>query len=148
MKRTPRERRQPKGDYAVGYARPPEHTRFPHQKNPNRSGRPKKELSEFLHKALYRPVTLTENGKRQRMPSLAALMESLTRLAVRGDAKARRDLLEILKRYPNVVKRPRELRTITPDMSSQEASRIYAETLTPIPGMTDSVEELKFWDED
>src|SRR5918995_6734042 len=33
MKRTPRERRQPKGDYAVGYARPPEHTRFPYQKN-------------------------------------------------------------------------------------------------------------------
>lgn len=148
MKRTPRERRQPKGDYAVGYARPPEHTRFPHQKNPNRSGRPKKELSEFLHKALYRLVTLTENGKRRRIPSLAALVESLTRLAIRGDAKARRDLLEILKRYPDVVKRPRELRTITPDMSPQEAARIYAETLTAIPGVTHPDEELKFWDED
>ena len=38
MKSSHRAKRQPKGDYALGYARPPKHTRFPHQKNPNRDG--------------------------------------------------------------------------------------------------------------
>ena len=64
MKRSRREKRQPKGDYPVGYARPPEHTRFPHQKNLNRRGRRKKDFPQLLHEALYQ----TRAHDRKRTP--------------------------------------------------------------------------------
>ena len=70
MKRSRREKRQPKGDYPVGYARPPEHTRFPHQKNPNRRGRRKKDFAQLLHEALYQLVPTTGSGRRQRSRAL------------------------------------------------------------------------------
>ena len=135
--KSPRKRQQPKGDYPVGYARPPEHTRFPHQKNPNRNGRRKKDFAQLLHEALYRSVLATGNGRRRRMPRLAVFAENLAQWSCQGDARARRDLIALMNVFPHVVKPPRPYRKITPDMSLKEAAAAYAEMLTPIPGVID-----------
>jgi hypothetical protein len=145
MKRPRREKRQPKGDYPVGYARPPEHTRFPHQKNPNRRGRRKKDFAQLLHEALYRLVPTTGSGRRQRMPRLAVLVENLAQWSCQRDVAARRDLLRLMQAFPHAVKPPRELRLITPDMSVQEAAEAYAETLRAIPGLIEPDDELDLY---
>jgi len=137
MKSSHGAKRQPKGNYDVGYARPPKHTRFPHQKNPNRDGRRKKDFGQLLHDAFFRLVFATGKGRRRRMPRLAVFAENLAQLACQGDARARRDLITLVKAFPQAVKAPRELRKITSDMSPEEAAALYAETLTAIRGVTD-----------
>lgn len=143
MKSPRREKRHPKGDYPVGYARPPEHTRFPHQKNPNRGGRPKKDFAQLLHEALYRPVLAKENGRHRRMPRLAVFAENLAQRTCQGDARARRDLITLMKSFPHAIKPLRKLREITPDMTAKEAAAAYAETLAAIPGLVDPEEEFE-----
>ena len=52
-----------------------------------------------------------------------------------------------MKIFPHVVKPPRPLREITPDMSLRESAKIYAETLTAINGLIDPADECD-WNED
>lgn len=60
-------------DY-VGYRRPPKATRFTAGNSGNPNGRPKgsKNLSTLFAEELARTITLTENGKRKKMPKLRA----------------------------------------------------------------------------
>ena len=129
--------------YLVGYKRPPEHTRFKPGQSGNPRGRPrqKKGFAELLHERLFGTVTLRENGERRRMILADVIVRDLIHGAAKGDAKARRDLLELLKRYPRVAKRQRELREITPDMSTREAQKVYEETLEAIKGLDEPDDE-------
>jgi hypothetical protein len=77
-------------DDAVGYARPPQHTRF----EPGRSGNPKgrrkgsKNFTTLFSEELAQPVTLTENGKRRRMPKRQALAKQVINKALSNVSKA------------------------------------------------------------
>jgi hypothetical protein len=126
-------------EYKVGYKRPPQHTQFKPGQSGNPRGRPKqkKSLAELLQEILFRTVILKENGEPRRMMLIEVIANDLIHKAARGDAKARRDLLEILRRHPKVASPRMEIRQITDDMSPQEAADIYAATLTAIPGLTE-----------
>lgn len=132
-----------KPEYKVGYKRPPEQTRFKPGQSGNKRGRPrrKESFADLLQKILFRTVTLKENGEPRRMLVMEVIANDVIRKAAHGDAKARRDLLELLKRYPKVAKPEPEIRKITEDMSDQEAAEAYAATLTAIAGITDSENE-------
>src|SRR6516164_11142205 len=56
-----------KGDYEVGYRKPPRHTRFNKGQSGNPKGRPggAKNLSTLLSEALNEPVIVAENGGRR-----------------------------------------------------------------------------------
>ena len=134
-------------DYEVGYKRPPKHTQFKPGQSGNPKGRPKqiKSFADFLYDELFRMLALRENGERRRkMAAAEVIARGLVQGTARGDAKMRRDLLDLLKRYPRVAKRQAPLRLITPDMSPQEAAKVYAETLRSIPGLTEADHELDF----
>jgi hypothetical protein len=58
--------REQRGDYEVGYGKPPRHTRFAKGQSGNPRGRPRgaKNFNTLLEEALDEPVTVTENGGR------------------------------------------------------------------------------------
>jgi len=82
-------KRQPTGDYAVGYCRPPEHTRFkPGHKSCG--GRPRGSLNPrtTFDRAMKMKVPVRKGNKTQTMPALQAMLESHTLKAVQGDHRS------------------------------------------------------------
>jgi len=81
---------QPDADYEVGYGRPPRHSRFKPGQSGNPKGRPKgrKNISTILEETFYRPVTLTENGRKSKVPAIEAMLLGLLRKSLDGDLRA------------------------------------------------------------
>jgi len=81
--------------YAVGYGKPPSHSRFKPGASGNPNGRPKGSLNltTVLQKALRERVTITENGKRRKITKLEATMKQLTNKAATGDMRAMGQLI-------------------------------------------------------
>ncbi len=80
----------PKGDYEVGYGRPPKRGRFKPGQSGNPKGRPRgrKNVHTILEETLYKPVTITENGRKRKVPAIEALFLSLLRKSLDGDMRA------------------------------------------------------------
>lgn len=91
MDKTPeRPKQQPKGDYAVGYARPPVHSRAKKGQvlNPfGRNGKPKDEPDAF-DKARNRPSRVTIDGEVLQIPSEEAFYMLQMAKALAGDRHA------------------------------------------------------------
>jgi Family of unknown function (DUF5681) len=126
-------------NYEVGYKRPPRHTQFKPGESGNPNGRPKqkKSLPALLKEILFRRVSINENGKRRKVPYIEALVIKVAHMSVNGDPRARRDLLELIRRHPGAVKHLEPIRMIDDSMSPEEAAKAYAETLRAIPGLID-----------
>lgn len=84
----------------VGYARPPKSTRFQPGRSGNPKGRPKgsKNVKRLFDEELAKSVTLTENGKRRRMPKRQALTKQLVNKALTNDPKATALVLDQMRR--------------------------------------------------
>ena len=80
----------PHGEYPVGYGHPPQQTRFQPGRSGNPKGRPKgsKNFSTLFAEELAQPVSLTENGKRKKMPKRRALAKQVINKALSNDPKA------------------------------------------------------------
>ncbi|MEZ5996462.1 MAG: DUF5681 domain-containing protein [Hyphomonadaceae bacterium] len=87
---------QPDQDEAVGYCRPPKHTRFKPGQSGNPRGRPRKKLAlnDILEEAATTLVQVTVDGRVRRMPALKAIMMLEVRKALQGDGKASRFVLD------------------------------------------------------
>lgn len=86
---------QKKTTYAVGYGKPPEHSRFQPGQSGNPKGRPKGSLNlaTAVNRALREKVVITENGRRKSMTKLDVAVKGLVNRAVKGDARAMQQLL-------------------------------------------------------
>lgn len=84
--------REPRGEpnYAVGYGRPPENTRFKKGESGNSKGRPPKRrsLHAELEEELSRPIEVRERGRVRKVTKLRAMATNLVNKAVMGDQKA------------------------------------------------------------
>jgi hypothetical protein len=91
--------RDPDDDYAVGFGRPPRHTRFRPGVSGNPSGRPKgaKNLTTLVHEALNDPVLVAENGRRRKVSKREAIIKQLINRATQGDHKSTQMLLAIMQ---------------------------------------------------
>lgn len=80
----------PTGDYDVGYGRPPKRSRFQPGHSGNPKGRPKgrRNISTILEETLYRPVAITENGRKRKVPAIEAMLLGLLRKALDGELRA------------------------------------------------------------
>jgi hypothetical protein len=89
-----------KKDYEVGYGKPPVHTRFRKGQSGNPSGKPKKVWSEdeILLRDLSSKVPVTEGGKQRHMSKLEVVLKQQVKLAMKGDPKAVRIIIDAYRR--------------------------------------------------
>lgn len=95
-------KRQPTGDYPVGFAAPPEQHRFQKGKTGNPLGRPKdvKFMSpEDIEKILGGSVPVNHNGRVIKMPPFEVELRKLVQKALNKDLKAIDRLLKKFKKY-------------------------------------------------
>jgi hypothetical protein len=88
-----------KGDYEVGYGKPPRHTRFAKGQSGNPRGRPcgAKNFTTLLQEALDEPVTVTENGGRRKVSKRQAIVTQLVNRSATADFRAIKILLDKLR---------------------------------------------------
>ena len=74
-------RSEKKGDYEVGYGKPPRDACFKKGQSGNPKGRPpgSKNLATLLSDALNNPVMVTENGRRRKITKREAVIAQLVR---------------------------------------------------------------------
>ena len=91
-----------KSKYKVGYKKPPRGTQFKPGQSGNPKGRPKKRqsLKESIEKAARKLVTITANGKQQKMTTLEAAAMQVFNKAASGDIKAQILVFNLLKSEP------------------------------------------------
>jgi hypothetical protein len=89
--------------YAVGYRKPPLHTRFRPGQSGNPAGRPKavRNLSTDVRRTLKTPVKLTEGRRPRKISTQEGALLVLREKALKGDARALDRLLELASRYNN-----------------------------------------------
>ena len=80
----------PERDYAVGYGKPPVHTRFKKGQSGNPRGRPRgaKNNATLLKEALDQTVAINENGRRRHITKRGAMFTQLANKAAQGDHRA------------------------------------------------------------
>jgi hypothetical protein len=91
--------REQRGDYEVGYGKPPRHTRFAKGQSGNPRGRPRgaKNFNTLLEEALDEPVTVTENGGRRKVSKRQAIVTQLVNRSATADFRAIKILLDIVR---------------------------------------------------
>ena len=101
------------GNHAIGYGRPPVHTRFKPGQSGNPVGRPKgaTDLRAALVKALNEKVVVTEGGRRRKITKVEAAAKQLANKAASGDSRVLRLLREMSKASGNVAASPDPLAT-------------------------------------
>ena len=89
-KRPPLGATSPAPDYTVGYARPPEHSKFKRGQSGNPKGRPKeaKGLKTLTRKILTEKVTVRTPSGPRRMSKMEAGLLKMTEKAFSGDMRA------------------------------------------------------------
>ena len=92
-----------KGDYPVGYARPPQEHRFKKGESGNPRGRPKgtNNFRFDVMATLKAPVPIMENGKPRTVSTQLAVLMRLREKALKGDAKALDRYLQLAGSYNN-----------------------------------------------
>jgi hypothetical protein len=81
---------RPKGDYDVGYCKPPAAHRFKHGNNANPRGRKKGSHNRkvVIREVLLEAVTVREGGELRQMSALEAVLKKTLSKALAGDNKA------------------------------------------------------------
>lgn len=99
-----------RSDYEVGYAKPPQHTRFQAGRSGNSKGRPKgtKNLKTDLMEELAERISISEGGKPKKLSKQRALVKSLTAKAIKGDARALGILLNLIVKVLQVAEEAKE----------------------------------------
>lgn len=88
----------PKGDYEVGFGRPPRHSQFQRGRSGNPKGRPgrRRNLKTDLEAELFETVTLKEGGREVRISKQRAMVKSMVAKAIGGDQRAVAKAFELL----------------------------------------------------
>jgi Family of unknown function (DUF5681) len=122
-----------RADYAVGYGKPPTHTRFRKGRSGNPGGRPHgmtaRRATALALKELYRLVPVREGDKLIKMPAIQLVLRSKVALAAKGNGPAQRALFEIarvLEKEREAEMAANEQRRAKTPISDLEAARRIA----------------------
>ena len=87
-----------KGDYQVGFGKPPKHAQFKPGKSGNPRGRPRgvKNLSTDIEEELNCKIAVTEGGTTTETTKQRAMIKSLFAKALKGDTRAATVLINLI----------------------------------------------------
>jgi hypothetical protein len=87
--------------YDVGYGKPPKGSQFKKGTSGNPRGRPKgaKNLDAIAEEQFLKPVTVTKNGKKTKMPMIAVIIAQLLKKAAEGDLGATKAALDYFAKF-------------------------------------------------
>jgi hypothetical protein len=87
-----------KGEYEVGYGRPPRGCGFKKGQSGNPRGRPpgSKNLTTLLNDTLNETVAITENGRRRKITKREAVIKQLVNKSASADARSLKILLDLM----------------------------------------------------
>src|SRR5665213_305511 len=93
-------KKTPRGEYPVGYAKTPVRTQFKKGQSGHPGGRRKgsRNYKTTFREVMARMIELTEQGKQRHVDIPTALILGAVQDALKGDHKARVDLLDRLER--------------------------------------------------
>ena len=106
---TKRKDKKPTRDYEVGHGKPPKEHQFQPKTSGNPKGRPKgsKNMSTLLEEALAQKVTVTKNGRTQKVPARELLPLKLVQNGIAGGTKDQLAVLKAIDEYtPHLLKPP------------------------------------------
>ncbi len=85
--------------YAVGYGRPPLHSRFKPGQSGNPKGRPKqsRNMRSIVKQVLSEDMQIREGGRLRRMPAMEALVRTVLARSFKGDPKALASLIVLMR---------------------------------------------------
>ena len=88
-----------RSEYAVGYKKPPHHTRFKKGRSGNPRGRlsGSKNLKTVLCDALNEPIIVTENGGRRKITKREAIIKQLVNQSATANWRAIKILLDLVR---------------------------------------------------
>jgi hypothetical protein len=86
-----------KGDYQVGYGKPPRNAGFKKGQSGNPRGRLKKDLPALLLAALNAPVFVTIDGKRRKITKREVIVTQMVNNAAGADLRATKMLIDMMK---------------------------------------------------
>lgn len=116
-------------NYEVGYGKPPRANQFQAGRSGNPKGRPKAERNfiKLVENALQRTVTVQVGGKRRRMTQMEAMAEKVVLDALKGDPKARAQVLAMLEKKALVDNRPSAVLIVPSSPDPDDWERACAE---------------------
>jgi hypothetical protein len=88
-------------NYEVGRGKPPKAARFKKGASGNPKGRPKgsKNLRTLAEKQFLKPVTVTTNGRKTKMPMIEIIIAQLLKKAAEGDLGAMKAVLDYFAKF-------------------------------------------------
>lgn len=98
----------PPDDEAVGYGRPPRHTRFKPGQSGNPRGRPKQSgtVKVDMDALLYAPVAVTRDGGSQTMSRLEVTYRRILAKALKGDTRSIAHMLKAFEKH-DIIELPK-----------------------------------------
>jgi hypothetical protein len=93
-----------KGDFQIGYGKPPKQTRFKPGQSGNPRGRPSgtRNLKTDLAEELAERIAISEGGRRQEVSKQRGMLKQLMAKALKGDVRAANTVLGLVERLLDV----------------------------------------------
>jgi hypothetical protein len=141
-------------DYAVGYGRKPEHTRFKPGRSGNPKGRPKRHrnLRTIVTETLNERIRIREGEPTRDMPRIEALVRTIENRALKGDLRAVNALMALIRIAGLAGEEPEaaEAGALTQADEALLVDYLRRHGLGPLgapPGPTEVAGEERGWDE-
>jgi len=96
-----RSRQLRKGDYEVGYGRPPQHSRWRPGQSGNKRGRKpgSKGLNSIIHQTFMEKISIRKDGQLMRVTKLEAMFLKMMEMALKGEVKPFMTLFGLAQQY-------------------------------------------------